>query len=98
MNAIDKNDSSRMHLKEDILRLKRRARLLNNGIIFLTISAIVTALLVIVAFVSAFYDLPLRNAFLELSKNCEKLAIQLEDLSPNIPKAKPLGRASGVPR
>jgi hypothetical protein len=40
----------------------------------------------------------LRNTFLELSKNCEKLAIQLEDLSPNIPKAKPLGRASGVPR
>jgi hypothetical protein len=58
LNAIGKNDSSRRHLKEDILRLKRRTRLLNNGIIFFTISAIVTALLVIVAFASAFYDLP----------------------------------------
>jgi hypothetical protein len=58
LNAIDKDDSSRKHLKEDIPRLKRRARLLNNAIMFSTISAIMTALLVIIAFVSAFYSLP----------------------------------------
>jgi hypothetical protein len=57
LNAIGNEDTSRRHLKEDMPRLKRRAKLLNNAIMFSTISAIVTALLVIVAFVSAFYNL-----------------------------------------
>jgi len=41
------------YLKADISRLKRRAELLNRSVLYATISAIVTALLVIVAFVSA---------------------------------------------
>ena len=41
------------YLKADIPRLKRRAKLLNRSVLYATISAIVTALLVIVAFVSA---------------------------------------------
>ena len=41
------------YLKADIPRLKRRAELLNRSVLYATISAIVTALLVIVAFISA---------------------------------------------
>jgi O-antigen/teichoic acid export membrane protein len=57
LNAISDDDASRTHLKTDIPRLKRRAALLNKAILFSTISAIVTSLLVIVAFVCAFYNL-----------------------------------------
>jgi Protein of unknown function (DUF2721) len=56
LNAISDDDASRAHLKTDIPRLRRRATLLNKAILFSTISAIVTSLLVIVAFVSAFYN------------------------------------------
>jgi hypothetical protein len=45
------------YLKEDIPRLKRRAQLLNRSVLYATLSAIVTALLVIVAFVSAMLHL-----------------------------------------
>ena len=45
------------HLKFDIPRLRRRATLLNKAILFSTISAIVTSLLGIAAFVCAFYNL-----------------------------------------
>lgn len=41
------------YLKADISRLKRRASLLNRAVLYATMSGIVTALLVIVAFVSA---------------------------------------------
>jgi len=51
------DDSSKAHLKTDVPLLRRRAALLNKAIIFSTISAIVTSLLVIVAFISAFFDL-----------------------------------------
>src|SRR5215475_8595129 len=57
LNAIRDDDASKAHLKLDIPRLKRRAALLNSAILFSTISAIVTSLLVIVAFVCAFYNL-----------------------------------------
>jgi cytochrome bd-type quinol oxidase subunit 2 len=57
LNAISDEDNSKAHVKADIPRLKRRAALLNRAILFSTISAIVTSLLVIVAFVCAFYDL-----------------------------------------
>ena len=57
MNAISDDDASRAHLKTDIPRLRRRAALLNKAILFSTISAIVTSLLVIAAFVCAFYNL-----------------------------------------
>ena len=45
------------YLKKDIPRLKRRAQLLNRSVFYATLSAIVTALLVIVAFVSAMLHL-----------------------------------------
>jgi hypothetical protein len=56
LNAIGDDDAAKAHLKADIPRLKRRAKLLNNAILFSVISAIVTAVLVIVAFASAFYN------------------------------------------
>ena len=55
LNAIDHGDPAKTHLKADIPRLKRRAALLNSAIFLAATSAIVTTLLVIVAFVSAFF-------------------------------------------
>jgi VIT1/CCC1 family predicted Fe2+/Mn2+ transporter len=57
LNAIRDDDASKAHLKLDIPRLKRRATLLNSAILFSTMSAIITSLLVIVAFVCAFYNM-----------------------------------------
>ena len=57
LNAIRDDDASKAHLKLDIPRLKRRAALLNSAILFSTMSAIITSLLVIVAFVCAFYSM-----------------------------------------
>jgi hypothetical protein len=56
LNAIGSDDSARAHLKGDLPRLKRRAVLLNNAVLFASISALVVTLLVIVAFVSAFFE------------------------------------------
>jgi len=53
LNAISDHDQTKARLKSDIPRLKRRAALLNKAIFFSTISAIMTSLLVIVAFASA---------------------------------------------
>jgi hypothetical protein len=55
-NAIGDDETSRVHLKRDIPRLKRRAVLLNKAILFSTISAIITSVLVIVAFVCAYLN------------------------------------------
>jgi FtsH-binding integral membrane protein len=52
LHKISDSDGS-AYLKADIPRLKRRAALLNRSVLYATISAIVTALLVIVAFISA---------------------------------------------
>jgi Protein of unknown function (DUF2721) len=57
LNAIGGDDPARVHLKSDLPRLKRRARLLNNAILFASTSAIFATLLVIVAFVSAFFGI-----------------------------------------
>jgi len=57
LNAIRDDDASKAHLKLDIPRLKRRAGLLNSAILFSIVSAIITSLLVIVAFVCAFYNM-----------------------------------------
>ena len=56
LNAISDDDAARTHLKGDIPRLKRRAVLLNKSILFSTFAAITTSVLVIVAFVSAYYN------------------------------------------
>jgi uncharacterized membrane protein YgcG len=57
LNAISDTDSGRAHLKADIPRLKQRSRLLNNATFFATASAIFATLLVMVAFVSAFFNI-----------------------------------------
>ena len=54
LNTIADDDGPRVHLKSDIPRLKRRARLMNTAIHLAVGSAICTTLLVIVAFASAF--------------------------------------------
>src|SRR5262245_41503349 len=56
LNAISEDDASRAHLKADIPRLKLRAALLNKAIFHSTISAIVTSLLVILAFGTAMFN------------------------------------------
>ena len=57
LNAISDDDVSRASLKADIPRLKRRAMILNRAIFYATVSGIVTSLLVIVAFICAFFNL-----------------------------------------
>jgi cytochrome c biogenesis protein CcdA len=57
LNAISDDDPARAHLKGDLPRLKRRAMLLNNAVLFASISAIFVTLLVIVAFISAFLEI-----------------------------------------
>jgi uncharacterized protein DUF2721 len=55
LNEIADNDSIRAHLKADIPRLRRRARLLNSAIHLALISGMCTALLLVVGFASAFF-------------------------------------------
>jgi uncharacterized membrane protein YgcG len=57
LNAIDDADGARARLKTDLPRLKQRATLLNRAIFYASISAIFATLLVIVAFVSAFFGI-----------------------------------------
>jgi hypothetical protein len=58
LNAISGDDAARAYLKADVQRLKRRAALLNGSVFFSVLSAIGTSLLVIVAFISAFLQVP----------------------------------------
>lgn len=57
LNAIGDDEASRVHLKTDIPRLKRRAVLLHKSILFSTLSGITTSALVIVAFVCAYFNI-----------------------------------------
>jgi hypothetical protein len=57
LNEIADDDAARVQLKSDIPRLKRRAKLLNNAIRLVLGSGICTSLLLVVAFVSAFFRL-----------------------------------------
>jgi hypothetical protein len=57
LHSIVERDDARAHLKADIPRLKRRAALLNQSILYSTICAIITGSLIIVAFVSAMLHL-----------------------------------------
>jgi Protein of unknown function (DUF2721) len=57
LNAIADDDKVKAPLKSDVPRLRARAALLNKAILYSTISAIVTSLLVIVAFVSAYFNI-----------------------------------------
>jgi Protein of unknown function (DUF2721) len=55
LHSID--DEAKSYLRADIPRLKRRAELLNRAVFYSTMCAIVTALLIIVAFASAMLGL-----------------------------------------
>ncbi len=57
LNAIGDADTARAHLKADLPRLKQRAALLNEAILYASISAIFATVLVIVAFVIAFFGI-----------------------------------------
>ena len=57
LNAIGGDDPARVHLKTDLPRLKQRSVLLNKAILYASISAIFATLLVMVAFVSAFFGI-----------------------------------------
>lgn len=56
LNAIDIDDPKRARLKGDLPRLKRRCKLLNSAILYSSVSAIFTTLLVVIAFASAFLN------------------------------------------
>jgi magnesium-transporting ATPase (P-type) len=56
LNAIRDDDQIKAQLKSDIPRLRQRATLLNRAIFYSTVSAIVTSLLVVVAFISAYFN------------------------------------------
>ena len=55
LHGIADVDASKAHLKADLPRLRRRATLLKRALSCSVLSAILTALIIIVAFVSAFY-------------------------------------------
>jgi Protein of unknown function (DUF2721) len=57
LHGITDDDASKAYLKADIPRLRRRATLLNRSLFCAVLSAICTALIVIVAFVSALLQL-----------------------------------------
>jgi hypothetical protein len=57
LNAIDDADTAKSRLKADLPRMKQRSILLNNATLFATLSAIFATLLVMVAFVTAFFDI-----------------------------------------
>lgn len=57
LNAIGDNDPAKSRLKADIPRLLRRAAMINRAIFWGVISSITITLMVIVAFVSAFFGI-----------------------------------------
>jgi uncharacterized protein DUF2721 len=56
IHGISEADSPRSFLKGDLPRLRRRAVLLNRALFASILSAILTGLIVIVAFISAFFN------------------------------------------
>jgi len=56
LHGIGDGDSSKSYLKADIPRLRRRAELLNRSLLYAIVSAILTALIIIVAFISAMFS------------------------------------------
>ena len=53
IHGIPEHDASKSFLKTDLPRLRRRATLLNRSLFCAIVSAILTALIIIVAFISA---------------------------------------------
>jgi len=58
LHGIVDGDSSRAYLKADIPRLKQQASLLNRSLFYSILSAILTGLIIIVAFISAVLRVP----------------------------------------
>jgi hypothetical protein len=54
--AIKDDDVARSYLKADLPRLRRRTELLHRALRYSILSAILTALIIIVAFISAYYN------------------------------------------
>lgn len=57
IHGIPESDDGRSFLKADLPRLRRRAEILNRSLFYAVVSAILTALIIIVAFVSAILHL-----------------------------------------
>ena len=53
IHGIGNSDSARLYLKDDLPRLRRRAAMLNRALLCAMIAAILTALIIVVAFTSA---------------------------------------------
>ena len=56
IDAIKDDDATRSYLKADLPRLRRRAELLLRALRYSILSAMLTALIIIVAFISAYYN------------------------------------------
>ena len=54
LNALPENGHAKSHLKADIPRLKRRAKLTNQAIFFAVVSGVIVAALLFIAFASAY--------------------------------------------
>jgi hypothetical protein len=54
LNAIPEGDPARAHLKADVDRLRRRARLLSNGILMSLVSGICATTLLAIVFIAEF--------------------------------------------
>lgn len=57
LNGIPQDDPARAHLKADVDRLRRRARLLNDGIVASLVSGICATTLLAILFVAEFFGL-----------------------------------------
>jgi len=57
LNDIREDDAARAHLKADIGRLRKRAKLLNSATYLALLSGMCTAFLLVVGFASAFFQL-----------------------------------------
>lgn len=57
LNAISDGDPERAHLKGDVDRLRRRAALLNSGIVFSLIAGICATTLLAILFTAEFFGL-----------------------------------------
>ena len=58
LNGIPDDDTVRNRLKADLPRLMRRAAMLNRAILWAVVASISVTILVIVAFLTAFFELP----------------------------------------
>ena len=58
LNGIPDDDTVRNRLKADLPRLMRRAAMMNRAIFWAVLASISVTVLVIVAFITAFFELP----------------------------------------